>query len=96
MDLSAKPKRPPFLNKKTDVSVAILIGFCHTSSHLYHLSRTCSEKKDKEDEDAIGLPPNQSATLGVAQKLHLVSHRFHFTIEAKQVSVNLATFGLNG
>lgn len=47
MDLSAKPKRPPFLNRKTDVSVAILIGICHTSSHLYHLSRTCSEKRMK-------------------------------------------------
>lgn len=33
-----------------------------------------------EIEDAIGLPPNQSATLGVAQKLHLV--------ESEQVSVS--------
>ena len=97
MDLSAKPKQPPFLNKKTDVSVAMPISLTYMNlsyiryhriiyNHLY-ISFTKNLLR-KEDEDAVGLPPNQSATLGVAQKLHLVSHRFHFRIEAEQVSVS--------
>ena len=40
-----------------------------------------AQKRGWGFEDAIGLPPNQSATLRVAQKLHL-------TIESEQVSVS--------